>query len=284
MADYSYIKAKNIKQAMELLEQPNSIVSAGGSVLLLMIKEGAFPNGGQFVDITGLPELRGITFEDGKLRIGALVTVRELLNSPLVAEYLPALFDACSVFADPLTRNTATIGGNFAVSSPSADCVIPLIAIGAQLELLSKAGKRIIACEELFCGPGQNTLKKGELISAVIAPFALSSAFCKQGLRKAMAISVATAAASLSLDCEGIITSCRLALGSVAPVPLRIYATEKLLVGKNINDDLLPVLRDSVKQQIKPIDDCRSTAEYRLELAPVLLSRAVVLAGKRYFN
>jgi len=281
MSEFSYIKAENLQQALELLEQPNSIVCAGGSVLLLMIKEGAFPAGGQIVDVSGLSELKAISIDGNKLCIGALVTVRELLDSSVIAGHLPALFDACGVFADPLTRNTATIGGNFAVASPSADCVIPLIAIGAELELTSRLGKRTIACENFFCGQGRTILNKGELISAIITPAALHSAFCKQGLRKAMAISVATAAASLSLDAEGIITNCRFALGSVAPVPLRICTIEKLLVGHSIQEDLLPLLREAVSAEIKPIDDCRSTAEYRLELAAVLLSRAVVSAGKR---
>ena len=281
MSDFSYIKADNLKQAIELLAQPNSIVSAGGSVLLLKIKEGAFPEGGQIVDINGLSELKGITVEGDKLRIGALVTVRELLENSFINEHLPALSDACRVFADPLTRNMATVGGNFAVASPSADCVIPLIAIGAELELSAGMGKRAVSCESFFCGPGKSILNKDELITAIVAPVAPHSAFFKQGLRKAMAISIATAAASLTLGAEGLITNCRLAVGSVAPVPLRLCATEKLLVGHSIKENLLPFVRESIKQEIKPIDDCRSTAEYRMEIAAVLLSRAVASAGKR---
>ena len=279
MKEFSYIKAPDVRTALSILdkEQEKARVVAGGTNVMVDIRAGKL-NDLTLVSIADISSLRGIKQGRGRITIGALTTLRELAESDLLAKQAPALYMAARVFADAVTRNTATIGGNIAYASPAADTAPALLALKAEVLIESKAGKRRVAIAEFFCGVNKTVLSPTELITAVEFAPNPHSAFLKIGLRNAMAISVATAACAVHLGRGGIINDCAVALGSVAPKPLRAYEVEKLLTGCKPDEQNLAQALKAVDAAISPIDDIRATAVYRREVAPVLVKRTLLRA------
>jgi len=250
---------------------------AGGTNVLPLIRMGK-AGGRTLVNIHDIETLSEIKLYRGRVTMGALTTIAGLAASELLLAKAPALAMAANVFADPTTRNSATVGGNLAFSSPAADTAPPLLVLNATLVLGSAKGKRHVPLCEFFTGVNKNALQPGELILAVEFPSCPHSAFYKLGLRNAMAISVATAAAALRRDKNNRITDIRLAMGSVAPTPVRCYHVEEALLGKKANGELLPLIERAVEEDIRPIDDIRASAAYRRMVAPALLNRVIAKA------
>src|SRR5262249_40051097 len=218
--------ASALSHASALLAgQPGAQALAGGTDLLVDLRERR-RTPALLVDVSELAELRGIDVAGGALRLGGGVTVGELLASPLVAGRAPALRRAAHDFADFLTRNKATLGGNLANASPGADLVVPLLALHAQVVLAAPAGERTLALDDFLRGPRQTALGSGELIRAVVLPRPGGrQVFYKLGLKRGGAIAVVSVAMRLELD-AGRCAAAAVALGAVAPPPLRARATE----------------------------------------------------------
>ncbi|MDR2713675.1 MAG: xanthine dehydrogenase family protein subunit M [Clostridiales bacterium] len=281
MKNFNYINAPDLPSALEALANPDVYLVAGGTNALVDIRAGKI-NDRTLINIQGLTEFDYITLqENGRIQIGALTGISKLAASDLLAEKAPALYQAARNFADPLTRNSATIGGNLANASPAADTAPPLLALDAELLLASRFGERRLPLREFFLGVGKTALVPGEMVLAVeFMPNSFSS-FLKLGLRQAMAISIVTAAAALSLDKEGIVREFRLAFGSVGPTPLRAYNGEKAVTGTEFADpEVIKQLQEAVQLDINPIDDLRAGAGYRREMAGVLAKRAYLAAGR----
>jgi CO/xanthine dehydrogenase FAD-binding subunit len=235
------------------------------------------------VDVGRLAELAGIRQENGCLAIGAGVTIAGLLADPLVAAHAALLRQAAAVFANPLIRNRATVGGNLADASPAADCAPPLLALDAEVELASTAGARRVALAHFFTGVRQTVRRPDELLVAVRWRLRGGvGAFHKLGLRRADAISVVSAAVMVDFgpraaagaqDPQPRIEQARIALGAVAPCPLRATAAEEFLAGRSLTPDAIAEAARLATAAVRPISDIRGPAEYRERMVEVMVRR-----------
>ncbi|MDT8902616.1 FAD binding domain-containing protein [Anaeroselena agilis] len=278
MTKYRYVAPATVDEGLEILRQGGGKVRiAAGCTNLLPDMRAKELADCVLMDISGLGELRGVDADGGSIRIGALTTIDEMLHSPLLEQEAVALWRACRQFADPLVRNRATVGGNLANGSPAADSAVPLLALDASATVASRAaGKREVPLCELWRGPYQTAIAADELITAITFPrdAARRSWFIKNGLRRAMAISLITVATAVKQD-GCVVTGARVALGAVGPTPLRARRTEEYLQGRAIDAATLAEAAEIVRGEISPISDLRASKEYRTHLAGVLLRRAL---------
>ena len=248
-------------------------VMAGGTDHL--IKRRSARIAGDICCLERIPQLRGVALIDAALRIGAATTLTELLESEAVAAHLPLLQSAIRQLGSPLVRNQATLGGNIGTASPAGDTLPALYVLGATIELASRVSSRSVTVEVFITGPGQTVLEPGEIITAVRIPLPQPEAvqhFEKVGRRRALAISVASLAACLSMN-DGRIQKIRLALGSVGPTVLRCREAEEWLTGRELTPDNLRQAAQLVREAVRPINDVRATADYRRQVAGNLLLR-----------
>jgi len=283
MAHFQYIRPQSLTEACQLAyKNPGYSLLAGGTDFMVKLRlQNIRPT--IVIDIGDLDELRGICIEDQMICIGAAVTHTELYESMIIRKYAPALAKAASMVGSPQIRNRGTVGGNMGNASPAADTVPTLLAYGATLGITGPNENRKLAVEKLCTGPGRTTLLPGEIIREIYIPMQQSnqgSNFQKLGKRKALAISVVNAAAWIELANDKKITAVRLALGSVAATAIRLYEAEEKLLGKRISDDLIREISLSVRETIHPIDDVRSKATYRKNIANILIKRALEDAWK----
>jgi carbon-monoxide dehydrogenase medium subunit len=231
------------------------------------------------VDISKLAELKGIDVRGDRVIIGSLTTINELLHSDLVASHGQVLWQVGRRFADPLTRNRATIGGNLANASPAGDGVVPLLALEAKVIVASLAAEREIPVAEFLTGPGRSALQPNELIVGVsfTKTTAMRSVFIKFGMRKSMAISLASIGLMVGLDGDRV-EQVRIALGALAPTAIRARQTEDYLTGKPLAPEVVTRAQEIIRTEAKPISDVRASREYRVHLAGVLLKRALEAA------
>lgn len=273
---FEYQHASSLLQATTLLaENPEARPLAGGTDLLVDLRERRqMPR--LLVDVSELAELRGIAPDDGGLRIGGGATVGELLASPLVAERLPALRQAAHDFADFLTRNKATLGGNLANASPGADLLVPLLALDARVVLASPGGERALPLDEFLLGPRRTALRPGELVQSVVVPEGGGRQFFyKLGLKRGGAIAVVSVATRVRLDAAGRCLEARIALGAVAPRPFRATEAEAALAGEPLTAAAIARAADLAAAAARPITDVRGSAEYRTAMVRALVARGL---------
>lgn len=276
MNGYDFISAADLQDVLAILarEKENACLVAGATNVINKVNLGKIRDK-LLVSIDKLDELRGIKEEDGYIVIGAMTDMNTVAQSQLIKEKGYVLGEAAQVFADPTTRNRATIGGNIADASPAADSAPPLLVLKAEVVIKSARDERVVPIDQFFVFVGKTVLEPDEIIAAVRFKPHDKGAFIKIGLRNSLAISVASAAATVLLDADGKVADCAIALGSVAPKPVRAYNAEKVLIGKKLTDDVLAVMKEAVKTDISPIDDIRATAFYRLGTSGTIVERAV---------
>jgi carbon-monoxide dehydrogenase medium subunit len=274
MEQFDFITVTKLEDALCILadKSRHTRIVAGATNVMNNIRSGKI-NQAELLNINDIKSLNGIEFTDGKIRIGSLTTIAQIAGSSIIKEHAPVLFAAAKVFADPLTRNRATIGGNIADASPAADTAPALLALDARVQARSAKEIRSIPISEFFKGVNKTELRPDEIITAVEFEPNPCGAFEKVGLRKAMAISVVSVAVTLTKDADGTVSSCRIAFGSVAPKPVRAYNAETVLTGNKPSDTLFEMASEAVKLDICPIDDVRATKEYRLSVAGNILQR-----------
>jgi len=185
------------------------------------------------------------------------------------------LFDAANRFADPNTRNRATLGGNIVNASPGGDSLPPLFALDARVLLAGADGSRSIPVGEFITGSFETALEPGILVTGVSFRPCARGAFIKIGLRRAMAVSVETVAVCLDVGSDGVVTGCRIAFGALGPTPLRGFSAEKVLIGKQPSQAVLEEAAEAALNDIQPRDGLRGTKEYRNKTAGVILRRAI---------
>lgn len=277
MFDFEYYRPECTAELSEVFHRTGGRLVAGGTDVLPLLRRGQFfPN--SLIDISRLSELRFIRSVGDQIEIGALTTHAELVASPLLQQVAPALVQAASTIGCPQTRQRGTIGGNLANASPAADSAPPLLALAAELHLTETGTARSIPLCEFFTGPGKTCLEAGEYIERVSfrrpsGPW--GAAFEKLGKRNGMAIAVASAAAYLELGEDGRLQVARLALGSVAPRPVRGSHTEACLAGKLPSLELFQQAGQAALEDISPISDVRASADYRKQVIPVLVRRTL---------
>jgi len=276
-------RPESLSEALETLGALESVKPiAGGTDLLPLMRDKAI-SVEDLVDIQGIQELKDITVEDGRLSIGAMVTLTEVLESTLVAEKAPALREAVGQIGSVQTRNQGTLTGNLCNASPAADSAPALMVLGAQAEIASMKGSRRIPVGELFAGPKINSLGKDELVTRIIIPEppkGSGAAFEKLGRRKGITLSVVNAAAYLELDGDKCVDA-RIALGSIAATPIRVPDIEKTYKGRELTPEVIEESSKACYGLVSPVDDVRASAEYRREMSCVLLKRAIIKAHAR---
>lgn len=271
------VRAATLKDAFALIENGGRWLN-GGTDILVQAKE-HMVEAARLVDISSIPELRAITVQPKKLILGAATTISEVMENPLVREEFPALAMACHWFASPQIRNRATVAGNIANASPAGDTLPALYAYDAQLTLRRKSGRRTVALRDFIRGVRSTLLEPGELIAEIVLPRVAGrhlGAFIKIGQRRSLAISKTMIAVAATLNSGGAVKRVGVALGAVAPTIVRIEEAERLLVGKKITPALAAEVRRIAVATVRPIDDIRSTAEYRRHVSGVIAERALL--------
>jgi carbon-monoxide dehydrogenase medium subunit len=284
-AQFTYHRPARLAEALELLAGlPRARVLAGGTDLLIQIKTGEV-NPEAVVQVLDLPEL-SVFKTAGGLTVGGAVPLYKLEEEPLLTAKYTALHEAVRALASVQIRTMATLGGNLCNASPSADTPGPLIVLGAEAEIAGLArGKvvhRRVEMAKFFTGPGTTVLKPGELLAALHVPeppASSGSAFLKLGR---VTLDMAKVSASAYLERAGnSVRAVRLAIGGAAPTPVRALGVEQALTGTAFSRAALEKAVARVQESISPIDDVRSTAEYRRLMAPVILRDAILTAWRR---
>jgi CO/xanthine dehydrogenase FAD-binding subunit len=264
-----------LAEALALLAQEPGVWKpfAGGTDLMVLFEAGKLAHR-KFVSIWHLGELRGIEVSEDVVTLGALTTYAEVQESAVLREEFPMLCQAASETGGLAIQNRGTLGGNIANASPAGDSPPALLAYDAELELVSAGGTRRLPYSGFHTGYKQMSLRADELISRIRLPRASSAGarqyYRKVGTRRAQAISKVCFAGLAKLD-QSVFREIRIAVGSVAPVPLRCTKTEAILQDQKLDAALIAAARARLSEEIAPIDDIRSTSDYRLRVAANLL-------------
>ena len=283
LPEFNIHSPASLGEALKLMGALESVKPmAGGTDLLPLMRDRAIAVQ-EIVDIQALHELKGIAIIEDALKIGALTTLTEILESPLVAEKAPVLMEAMGQIGSVQTRNQGTLAGNLCNASPAADSAPSLMVLGAQASVVSVKGVRKVPVEELFAGPKLNSLGKDELVTEIIVPDlpkGSGAAFEKLGRRKGITLSVVNAAAYLALEGKECVDA-RIALGAIAATPIRLPEVEATYKGKELTPEVIEESSRACYALVSPVDDVRASAEYRREMACVLVKRAIVKALAR---
>jgi CO/xanthine dehydrogenase FAD-binding subunit len=270
---YQLITPNALEEVLALLSREPGVWKpfAGGTDLMVLLEAGKLPHR-QYVNIWNLTELRGIEVLPEHLSIGALTTYTEIQAHPILRQEFPMLCQAASETGGLAIQNRGTIGGNIVNASPAADSPPALLVYDAELELVSTSGSRRVSYQDFHTGYKQMLIRSDELLARIRLPRtkALSTHYYRKvGTRKAQAISKVCLAATARTN-GGQLEDVRIAFGSVAPIPLRCVKTETALRGKPL-DQLVHDGPAELAKEIAPIDDIRSTANYRLRVSLNLL-------------
>ena len=271
---YELISPSSLTGALALLADEPGVWQpfAGGTDLMVLLEAGKLPHK-SYLNIWNLAELRGIEVSNGHVIIGALTTYTEIQSNQILRDEFPMLCQAASETGGLAIQNRGTLGGNIVNASPAADSPPALLAYDAELELVSATGARWVSYQGFHTGYKQMIIRSDELLARIRLPRSskdLLHYYRKVGTRKAQAISKTCFAATARLE-KDIVTDVRIALGSVAPVPLRCLKTEAIIQGFKIDPDVIERAKNEFAGEITPIDDIRSTRTYRLRVSVNLL-------------
>ena len=250
---------------------------AGGTDLVIQLRRGVRQSD-DLIDLSSISSMRGIEANESDFRIGALCTHKDIEVHEALSVAFPSLRDAARVVGGHQIRNVGTIGGNLANASPAADVAVALLALDATISAKGRNSSRKIAIDDLFVSSGKTTLTPGELIewvSIARSSKQMSSTFLKVGRRKAMEISVVSAAICLTFATNGVCEKARIALGAVGPRPLRAKAAERLLEGSKIDSALAAHASEQAQKECSPRSDPRASASYRTKVVEGLVKRGI---------
>ena len=273
--NYQLTTPASLADVLALLKREPGIWKpfAGGTDLMVLLEAGKLSHR-NYINIWSLKELRGIEVTDSHITLGALTTYTEVQSHPVLQSEFPMLCQAASETGGLAIQNRGTIGGNIVNASPAADSPPALLAYDAEIELISSDGSRWLAYSSFHTGYKQMLIGPNELLARIRMPRNTRGAthyYRKVGTRKAQAISKVCLAALAKLDGDQI-SDCRIALGSVAPIVVRCVQTEDALRGRKPDTGTIKSACATLSQEISPIDDIRSTADYRLQVAKNLLT------------
>jgi xanthine dehydrogenase FAD-binding subunit len=267
-----YFAPTSLDQAVECLKDGDVTILAGGTDLTPQTQAGRIKFKHTLMNIRHIPQLSGITLEGDEIRIGALTTITEIMEHPLVKQHLPALVEACDHFASDQIRNAGTIGGNICNASPAGDTLIPLLVLDARVELASmpedKLYRHSMPLSTFFVGPGKTRKSLCELVTCVRIPVPGAghvSRFYKHGTRPALDISTISIGVAGNYR-DGVLSQVRVAFGAVAPTPLRAELTEQALEGRRLDAAAIENAAAIARDEVNPINDVRASAWYRKEM------------------
>lgn len=235
------------------------------------------------LNVNKLADLSYIRITNGGMAIGALTKIRDLETSHEIGDRYPAIAEAAAQIGSIQIRNLATIGGNLAHASPSAEMAPPLLVLDASVELVSARGERSVPLAGFFTGPGRTVVEPDELVTEIRVPppaEGCGSAYLRLCVRDALDIAIINVAAALVVS-GGRIRQARIALGAVGPTPVRAGAAEEVLVGQAPGRKSLDEAAALAVQDANPISDVRASAGFRRDMVEVLTRRALEIAGQR---
>lgn len=274
-----YFAPTSLEEALELLRPGNVTIVAGGTDVMVQSQIGKLQLKPVLMNIRRIAGMSGIRDEGATLRIGALTTMTELLDSALVRERLGILWQACDHFASDQLRNAGTLGGNICNASPAGDTLVPLLVLNAHVVLASKpngnVAQRTLPLAQFFAGPGRTHCRPGELLTAIelpAPPRGFIGSFFKFGTRPAL--DIATISIGLGAVRDGrVLRDVRIAYGAVAPTPIRGPRTEAALEGRTLDPATIEAALSASAAEVHPISDVRGSGWYRSELIRNTLRR-----------
>jgi carbon-monoxide dehydrogenase medium subunit len=283
LRSFEYFEPGTVEEAAQVLSKHGvkAKLLAGGCDLVPSIgRREIHPD--YVVSLGSIPGLDYVKIDRNGLRIGALAKIRSLELSTSVKNKYPLLYEAVHSILKVQVKTMGTLVGNVCVASPASDIVPTLLVLGARLKIASDGSDREIPVEDFFVGVKQSTLKPGEIVTEVFVPKppAGSGTCFSKLVRTSADIAKVNVAAIVQLS-GGTCKNVRIALGSVAPTPMRANDAEKALKGQRLNQKTIQKAADAAAQEIKPIDDVRSTAEYRKETTRILVRRTIQKAMER---
>lgn len=277
LSSFDYHAPADLATACTLLDElPQAQVLAGGTDLLVDINSG-LKLAEHVVSLKAIAALRSLTETAQGLEIGAACRVCELQQSSLVQNRFPELAEMIELFASPQVRNRATMGGNICSAVPCADFPVILIALGAEVELISVAGSRRLPLQDFFKGPRQTIRADNEILSRIFLPWKSPTAagcYLKFQRRATNSLAIATVGAFLDIR-DGRCHEARVVLGAVAPTPWSTVATRSALLDSELNGSVIERAAAIAASEARPITDVRGDEEFRRELIQVLTRRAL---------
>ncbi len=276
----SYHKADSVDEAISLLLQnPNAIPIAGGTDVLVRIREGN-SNYGHMVDIHDVADLKHIILEpDGTIVVGSGATFTDLIESSVITENIPVLAQGAGAVGGPQVRNQATVGGNICNGAPSADSAAPLLVLNAVVELTGPQGIRRMPLHEFYQGPGRVDREQAEIMTALrIAPDDYQcwvSNYHKYAMRDAMDIATIGCAVACLPQAKKV-SKLRLAFTVAGPTPMRCWSTEKKARGATLDRSLLQLVDESVLDDLRPRDSWRASKVLRQQIIKTLAQRVLI--------
>ncbi|MFO7731785.1 MAG: FAD binding domain-containing protein [Spirochaetia bacterium] len=282
-----YAKPASLDEAVKTLSEgpENTAVLAGGTDLLLDIRQGRHPEVELLVDITEVKEMGTITLEEGKVFLGATATHQQIISNPIIRENAQCVVEGCGLVGGPQVRNIATIGGNVAHSLPAADGTVALLSMDTEVLIASREGSRWLPLIEIFSGPGKVTFDRSR---ELVVGFRFqkkrdgeASAFHRVMRPQGVAIAILNMSAWVKIAGEQV-TDIRISCGPAGPKPFRGYETEKFIKGKSIYEGFFTEASRILGEEVSVRTSAhRATREYRCQLLPVLLQQVLEKAVSR---
>ncbi len=285
VSDFRYHRPETLDEALRLLEaSPDGVLLAGGTDLLVDLKQGKRSHQ-DVISLTRIQNLNAISVEQDRLLIGTAVTHNQLIHSPLIRAHCRVIAEAAETIATEQIRNTATVGGNLCTAASCADTAPILIALGAEIEIVSRQGQRTLRLADFFVDHRKTALETGEILRRIIVPIppqGTGAAYQKFGLRQAANIAVASVAAMVRVA-DGMCEDACFVMGAVAPTPRVSAGAAGLVVGRPISQlsegsPLWKQVGQAVADDAEPIDDIRGSGEFRREITATLARRALTMA------
>lgn len=282
MKPFDYYAPETLDDAVEILVQgadDNVYPLAGGTDLFLRARFGEIAPRA-VVNLKRIPGLAEVTrADDGSLCIGPLVTLNQLIASPLINEHCPILTQTAGVMASRLIRNLGTIGGNVCRAAHYADLVAPLLVSDASVDIVGPGGKRRVPIAEFYTAPRETVLDAGELVTGVRLPATttqMQSSYVNHMHREMVDLTIAGVAVFLRFDAQSrVCEEVRIALNAVAPVQQRVPAAEEVLAGAPLTGESIAEVARAAAKAVEPIDDMHASSWYRRKLINVLMRRAL---------
>ena len=285
MKTFEYTAPDSLDEAIALLAKhgDKAALIAGATDMMQRMKIGEAEVPDCIVSLSKLHDLAYINVADGAVAIGALTLLSDIERSEAIQKQYAVLAEAAASIGSPQIRNRGTLAGNVCSASPAADAAVALLALDARVKIAGSDGEKQIDIGDFFTGPRESCLEATQIVTEIALPAKgwSGSSYQRTGLRRAMDCCVASAAAALIVNADGEISDARVALGAMAPTPIRVPAAEEALTGQVVGEELLAEVAAAASAAAQPISDIRGSAEYRKDLAGVLARRAVATAYKR---
>jgi CO/xanthine dehydrogenase FAD-binding subunit len=277
---FDYLAPSTIDEALSMLSQykGRAKVIAGGTDILPKLKEREIKAPEYIIDLKGISDLDYIKYDQvSGLDLGALVTIHAVETSPIVQERFGVLCQAAESMASTQVRNRGTLAGNICNAVPSADTAPALLTLEASLKLTSQKGERIVNVDDFFTGPNETVLTDEEILQEIRVPNLPPHSrgrYLKLTPRRSMDLAIVGVAALVIAE-DGICNDIRIALGAVAPTPIRAKRAENMIRGQKLSDEVIERAGQIASEECRPISDHRASAEYRCNMVEVLTKQAI---------